>query len=280
MSALNAAARLLGYNHYQAFDWVLTYRDAALVRAGLNSLAPGWAKVIWSALRQTSTIARSLRLIDADTATDILDIPPPRGSAGHSGRTPSDDEVGLMLDVAACDQTIRGRRDAAVLAVLAGGGLRRAEAAALTVGDWDARTRRLTVRHAKNRVQRVVPLPMWAADLIDVWMISVPASGPLLVEVDRWRKIGGHLSGHALNSIICRLAETARIDPVTCHGLRRYALSSLLRVSDVGMVQRMAGHSDVSTTIRCYDARSLDELDDAVTKRTSPGTITQRLRAV
>ncbi|MBU3689565.1 MAG: hypothetical protein B7C54_00370 [Acidimicrobiales bacterium mtb01] len=91
------------------------------------------------------------------------------------------------------------------------------------------------------------------------------------VGIDRWERRGGPLSGHALNEIVSRLATAADLEPLTCHGPRRYAVSSMLRAADVGLAQRMAGHADVSTTLRSYDARGLEELDRAVRLRSRPG---------
>jgi hypothetical protein len=94
---------VLGHDGFEQMDWAIGYHEAALIRAGVNRLEPGWAKVVWTAVRQTTVIARSLRLIDAETASDILDIAAPRGTGDRRGRTPSDDEVAAMLEAAAQD---------------------------------------------------------------------------------------------------------------------------------------------------------------------------------
>lgn len=255
-SALNAAARALGCEHYSELDWALDYGQAALIRSSLTKLEPGWARCVWSATRQVVAEARRLGRIDAETAAAIFELPAPRGSGGNRGRTPSDEEVAELLEVCAADSTLRGRRDAAVLTVLAGGGLRRAEASALHVNDYDASTGMLTVRSGKGKKFRVVPLPDWATELVDEWLHASSATGPLLVAVDRWGHLGDNaLSGAALNDILARLVGTANLEPLTCHGLRRYAITSILRVADVGVAQLLAGHADVSTTIRSHDAR-------------------------
>ena len=208
---------------------------------------------------------------DAETLAAIFELPAPRGSGGNRGRTPSDEEVAELLDVCAADTTLRGRRDAAVLAILAGGGLRRAEASALRVDDYDSATGMVTVRSGKGRKHRVVPLPDWSVELIDKWLGESGITGPLLVAVDRWGHLGGNaLSGAALNDILARLVSDADLEPLTCHGLRRYAITGLLRVADVGIAQLLAGHAHVSTTISSYDARGIEELSNAVTRRSCP----------
>jgi len=264
-SALNAAARCLGHGGLYDFDWALSFADASLIRAGINSLEPGWAKAVWSAVRQTVVTARSLRLIDADTSADILAIPGPRGGGGGLGRTPTDDEVSDLLDVARNDQTLRGQRDLAVLAVLAGCGLRRSEAASVDVAEWCPSSGRLTVTSGKGRRYREVPAPFWAADAIDAWLAYVDG-GNLLRAVDRWGRVGAPISGHAVNEIVTRLADGAGMAPLTAHGLRPYAVTSVIRAGDVGLAQRFAGHSDPSVTLRSYDARDSFDLAAAVSR--------------
>ena len=278
-SALNVAARALGHTHYSEIDWALSYAEAALIRSELTAFEPGWAKAVWSAVRQVVAEARRLGRIDAETASAIFELPAPRGSGGNRGRTPTDDEVAELLEVCATDTTLHGRRDAAVIAILAGGGLRRAEASALRVADFDASTGMLTVRHGKGRKHRVVPLPDWASERVDEWNDASGATDALLVAVDRWGNLGGALSGAALNDILARLVETADLESLTCHGLRRYAITGVLKVADIGVAKLLAGHADVSTTIRSYDARGLDELSNAVARRTSPTRQRPALRA-
>lgn len=262
-SALNAAARCLGCARYEELDWELSFAEASMIRAGINALEPGWAKTVWSAVRQVAVIARGLRLIDAETSADVLAIPGPRGGGGGLGRTPTDDEVADLLDAARRDQTLRGQRDLAVLALLAGCGLRRAEAASVDVADWCPSSGRLTVTSGKGRRYREVPAPFWAADAIDAWLTYVD-DGNLLRAVDRWGRVGAPISGHGINEIVTRLAEGAGIAPLTAHGLRRFAITGVIRAGDLGVAQRFAGHAHVSTTITSYDARDTDELERVV----------------
>ena len=268
-SALNAAARCLGYDHYEQLSWELSFAEASMIRAGVNALEPGWAKTVWSAVRQVVVIARCLRLIDGDVVADVLAIPGPKGSGPGLGRTPDDSEVAAMLDVALADPGARGRRDAAVLAVLAGCGLRRSEAAALDCDDWCQSRRRLLVRSGKGRRAREVPAPGWAADLIDEWIVSA-TSGGLLRAVDRWGNIGDRLSGHAVGEAVVKLARASGVDSLSAHSLRRYAITSICRLGDVASAQRFAGHSGVTTTIRSCDARDVEDLQRVVDRCATP----------
>lgn len=272
-SALNAAARALGADTYCDVNWALTYADAATIRTGLNHLQPGWSKQIWSAVRQTAAEARRLRLIDADTLSSIFELPAPRGTGGRRGYTPTDDDVGRLLAVAASDTSLRGRRDAALVALLAGTGVRRAEASTMTVDDVDVARGVVTVRSGKGRRYREIPAPNWSLDLLAEWVDSTGGSGPLFCRVDRWGNLAGALSGHAIAEVLHRLCDAAGVARCGPHGLRRYAVTGVLRAGDLGMAQRYAGHADPSTTLRSYDARGLDELAAAVSRRPVPGRL-------
>src|SRR5436309_728923 len=72
-------------------------------------------------------------------------------------------------------RTHKGKRDAALLAVLVGGGLRVGEASRLTVGEVEQTTTgrlRLTFKTAKSRIEklRTVSLPGWAAVPVSGWL--------------------------------------------------------------------------------------------------------------
>lgn len=156
----------------------------------------------------------------------------------------------------------------AVLAVLAGCGLRHSEAASVEVADWNPDLERLTVTSGKGRRYREVPAPLWASDAIDEWLTHVD-DGHLLRAVNRWGSVGGAISGHAINQIGARLAGDAGLALLTAHGLRRYAVTRVIRAGDIGVAQRFAGHIHVSTTVTSYDARYTVDLERVV-RRSGP----------
>ena len=86
--------------------------------------------------------------------------PLPRGLA--SG------QVGRLLD--GCDRdTVTGRRDYAILTVLARLGLRGAEAAALQLGDIDWRAGEVMIRGKGSRLERL-PLPVPVGEALAAWL--------------------------------------------------------------------------------------------------------------
>ena len=85
------------------------------------------------------------------------------------GRAVEQEELRKLFKVCAADSSPAGRRDAALLAVLYSGGLRRAEVCALDLADFDARECALTVRSGKARQDRTVFLSPKACRLLKAW---------------------------------------------------------------------------------------------------------------
>jgi site-specific recombinase XerC len=170
-SALTTVAGLLGVD---AIDWsAVTYAALAIVRAGLGGYSVAWANTCWSVVRQVTLEARRLGLVDQQLVNDVLALPRLRGSSGRLGRDVADDEVAALLG--ACDPgTVVGRRDGALVALLAAGGLRCSEVANAAAADWDGDAARLAVPCGKGRAARVVPMPVWAAERIDDWLDDHP----------------------------------------------------------------------------------------------------------
>jgi integrase/recombinase XerC len=138
-------------------------------------------------------------------------------------------------------------RDAAVLALLYGGGLRISEALGLTRAEFGSRDT-VTVT-GKGRKERMVPvLPQVAkliADYVALCPYDLPADGPLFVGAK-----GGPLSPRVVQLSMARLrgalglAETA-----TPHALRHsFATHLLARGGDLRSIQELLGHASLSTT--------------------------------
>lgn len=73
---------------------------------------------------------------------------------------------------AACaeDATSAGRRDAALLAVLYGAGIRRAEAVAPDLADYDIATGAVTIRRGKGNKDRVGYASNGSKEALDAWL--------------------------------------------------------------------------------------------------------------
>ena len=258
--SLETIVRLLDAADPWTYPWHrLRYRDTARLRAALvERYAPATVNRILSALRGVLKTCWRLGLMDAETYARAADVANVRAKTLPSGRAVERDEVRALF--AACDDSPAGRRDAAMLAILYGGGLRRAELCGLDVDDFDADGCVITVR-GKGRRDRRVFLSKPACRLVKRWIAArggddgalfCPISSTGAVRLTRLR-------GEAVRYILQRRQRQAGLTGITPHAMRRAYVSTLLEAGvDVFTVQRLAGHADAVTTAR-YDRRGEGE---------------------
>jgi len=152
-------------------------------------------------------------------------------------------------------------RDAAVLALLYGAGLRISEALGLKRGEMPAPGRgdAITVTGKGNR-QRMVPvLPQVlqaVADYLALCPYALPPDGPLFVGAK-----GGPLSPRVVQLAMARLRGIMGLpDSATPHALRHsFATHLLSRGGDLRAIQELLGHASLSTT-QIYTAVDAERL--------------------
>jgi integrase/recombinase XerC len=152
-------------------------------------------------------------------------------------------------------------RDAAVLALLYGSGLRISEALGLKRGQMPAPGQGdvITVTGKGNR-QRMVPvLPQVlqaVADYVAICPYHLPLEGPLFVGAK-----GGRLSPRIVQLTMARLRGALGLpDSATPHALRHsFATHLLSRGGDLRAIQELLGHASLSTT-QIYTAVDAERL--------------------
>jgi integrase/recombinase XerC len=152
-------------------------------------------------------------------------------------------------------------RDAAVLALLYGSGLRISEALGLARGDVPAPGKgdAITVTGKGNK-QRMVPLlpqvSQSIADYISLCPYDLPADRPLFVGAR-----GGPLSPRIVQLVMERLRGALSLpDSATPHALRHsFATHLLARGGDLRAIQELLGHASLSTT-QIYTAVDTERL--------------------
>jgi integrase/recombinase XerC len=152
-------------------------------------------------------------------------------------------------------------RDAAVLALLYGAGLRISEALALQRGDLPppGRGDAITVTGKGNKA-RMVPVLAQVAKLVAEYVALCPyelrADGPLFVGAK-----GGRLSARVVQLAMARLRGALGLpDTATPHALRHsFATHLLARGGDLRAIQELLGHASLSTT-QLYTAVDTERL--------------------
>jgi len=259
-SALHTIAGLVsgGTANARSLPWgQLRYVHTQAIRAELaGKYAPATANRHLAALRGVLREAWRLGQLSGEDLARAVDLPPVRGQRLPPGRAVTAGELSSRF--AACGADVAGVRDAALLAVLYGGGLRRCEAVALQRTDLDPDAARLTVRGGKGNKDRQAYLPAGGVAALRDWLVvRGDDPGALFCPVRR----GGHLvpgrglTGQAVRDILRRRATAAGVAAFGPHDLRRSMVGDLLdRGADIAVVARLCGHASPTTTAR-YDRR-------------------------
>jgi site-specific recombinase XerD len=181
----------------------------------------------------------------------------------YEGKTPAlgDHQARQLLD-APVDDTVKGKRDRAMLATLLYHALRRDELCRLTVKD--ARHERRGVPHlkvtGKGGKTRYVPLHPAAAALITDYLEAAGhgrEDGAALFRPLHRSKAEGAADAITPDGVykIVRGLSTALGFPIGAHALRATAATNALdHAADIAKVQEWLGHANIATT-RIYDHR-------------------------
>lgn len=190
--------------------------------------------------------ARLPRVLRPDELRDLMGPPddpatpgppePPDGPATTGG---PNDEVARAVDL----------RDAALLELLYGSGLRIAEATGLDVDELDIARGRVVV-WGKGAKQRTVPLSEPAVRCLDRWLAS--GRDTLVTDVTPAGAVFLNRRGRRLTPRDARrVLDRRATEPTHPHALRHTFATHLLDGgADLRVVQELLGHSDVATTQR------------------------------
>jgi integrase/recombinase XerD len=202
----------------------------------------GSAKYVVTALR---SLLRYLHLVGQapDLVAAVPGVAGWRG--GHLPRGLEPQQVTRMLT--ACDRdTVAGRRDYAMLMLLARLGLRGCEVAALELDDIDWRRGELVIRGKGDRQERL-PLPADVGEAVSAYLLQGRprvASRRVFVSV---RAPFGDLTG--VKGVVGSACDRAGLARFAAHRLRHTVATEMLRAGaslpDVGQILR---HRSLSTT--------------------------------
>lgn len=230
--------------------------DAALLRKQLaDAYAPATANKMLSALRGVLRACLEHGLMGQaqfDPAVGIANVPaawqPPAVDVLSAS------SVRQLFRACAANPNLSGRRDAALLAIFLGSGLRRSEAAALDVGDFDSATGELRIGSPEPRKSRTVYLRKPGAKHLLNWLKACdrtlgPAS-PLLLPVNKsGRSQPRRLTDQAIYNMIRGIGAAAGLPSLTSRALRlTYVVTLIARGLPLQRVQELVGHASWLTT--------------------------------
>jgi len=249
----------------------MRYQHVQAIRTRLmDTLQPATVNKFLSALRGVLGEAWRLGLMTSEEYQRAADVKGVRGHRLPTGRNIAEGELAAMLR--ACqDGTLRGVRDAAIIAVLASTGMRRAEIAGAHRRHYNPGDRSLRVI-GKGDKEREVYLTEAAAGYLGVWLARTEhITGPLFCPVNRWgTPVDRFMTPYAVGVVIDTVRRRAQLPKLTAHDFRRTFIGELLDAgTDLATAQALVGHSSPVTTAR-YDRRPTAQRRAAVDRLRIP----------
>ena len=209
-----------------------------------------------AALRGVLKECWRLGLIVHDEYARAADIAPVRGQLPPRGRALNEAELEALFKGCQAHPTTAGVRDAAILGLLYGIGLRRSELVQLDVAGFRFRGR---CAHYQRQGQRGTDGIRCRGNPYRSRTVAASSGdryGPMFFPVTK----SGHLvlkrlTCEGIAQIMMKRAGAANVGHFSCHDLRRSFVTKLLDAgADLAAVQKLAGHRQISTTA-IYDKR-------------------------
>src|SRR5882757_2443474 len=217
-------------------------------------LAAGTINQRLAAVRRLAYEAADSGLLSPELAAGIRRVKGVRQLGSRAGNWLTRDQAQLLLEKAD-GKDLRSLRDLAMISVLLGCGLRRAELSTLEADDLQIRQGHWAIVDlvGKGGHIRPVPVPFWVKGAVDRWMAAAKVTaGRIFRAVSRhgtpW---GKGISENVIWYVVRRCAERTHLDHLAPHDLRR-TCAKLCHTAggEIEQIQFLLGHASVLTTER------------------------------
>jgi integrase len=217
-------------------------------------LAAGTINQRLAAVRRLAYEAADSGLLSPELAAGIRRVKGVKQLGSRSGNWLNREQAKLLLEKAD-GEGLRNVRDVAMIAILLGCGLRRAELASLRKEDIQVRQGHWAIVDlvGKGNHVRTVPMPIWVKGAVDRWLTAAPvATGRVFRAVSRhgtpW---GAGISENVVWYVVRECAQRLELDHLAPHDLRR-TCAKLCHVNggELEQIQFLLGHASVLTTER------------------------------
>jgi site-specific recombinase XerD len=205
-----------------------------------------------SAIRKLATEAEDNNFLDSRIANGIRAVKgvPQRGT--RTGNWLTKEEAQMWIN-APDIKTLKGQRDRAILSVLIGCGLRRAEVSILSFSHIQQRESRWAIVDivGKRDKMRTVPMPSWAKSAIDSWLYSTNIEdGFVFRRVNKGDNLMGNgITEQAVYNVVVHYSEKLKNQGIAPHDLRRtFAKLAHKGGSPIDQIQLSLGHDSIQTT--------------------------------
>jgi site-specific recombinase XerD len=214
--------------------------------------APSTINLRLAAVRRLAYEAADCGLLSADLAAGIRRVKGAKRLGVRVGNWLTA-EQGKRLLMAADEASLRGRRDYAMLAVLLGCGLRRAELTGLRIEDLQLREEHWVIADlvGKGGHVRTIPMPDWVKAGVDNWVAAAGiTTGPLLRSINKAGRIWGNgFSPKVIWGVVKDKAASCEFPSLAPHDLRRTCARLCHQAGgELEQIQFLLGHVSVQTT--------------------------------
>ena len=215
-------------------------------------LAAGTINVRLAAVRRLAYDAADSGLLSPDLAAGMRRVKGVKKLGCRLGNWLTAEQARVLWQLPDPD-TLKGKRDRAILAVLLGCGLRRRELTELTTEHFQRREDHWTIVDliGKGGHVRTVPVPTWVKQTVDDWLVAARvADGRLFRRVCRTGTIWGEeMTEKVVWHVVKQYAGKLGISKLAPHDLRRSCARLCHNAGgELEQIQFLLGHVSVQTT--------------------------------
>ena len=236
-------------------------------RASLEArrLSPSTINQRLSAIRKLAMEAADNGFMPPELASAISRVKGPKRYGIRTGQWLTREQAESLIS-APNTTTMKGKRDRALLAVLIGCGLRRKEATALAIEHVQLRDARWVIVDliGKGGRVRTVPMPSWAKNAIDAWIIAAGIdNGFIFRSINKSGLVNGNsMTARSIFEVVQMWGSRIGVPNLAPHDLRRtFAKLAHKGRAALEQIQLSLGHASVTTTERYLGVRQ--DLTDA-----------------
>ena len=272
---LQDAADRFGFEdiNLEDIDWHLLQPEhvIALVAAlREDGYAPNTSSLYVNAVRGVMNEAWRMSLISQEHLLKMRTVKAAPGTRLSQGRNLRRTLIREMMDVCAADPRPQGLRDAAVIGILYGSGMRKSESVNLDLAqiNFDERSLRVIGKGNKELIKYA---PGWAFAKLQAWLefrreqLKEGEQDDSFL-FNRIRR-GSHITReritkHAIYYIARQRGQQVGVK-IMPHDFRRSFITRVIEEHDLSIAQKLAHHTNIQTTAN-YDVRDDNERRRAV----------------
>lgn len=272
---LQDAADRLGFEDVNLEDigWHLLQPEhvIALVAAlREDGYAPNTSSLYVNAVRGVMNEAWRMNLISQEHLLRMRTVKAAPGTRLSQGRNLRRSLIREMMEVCAADPRPQGLRDAAVIGVLYGSGMRKSESVNLDLAQINFEERSLRVIGKGNK-ELIKYAPDWAFTKLQAWLAfrreqlkdGEQDDSFLFNRIRRGSHITRErITKHAIYYIARQRGEQVGVK-IMPHDFRRSFITRVIEEHDLSIAQKLAHHTNIQTTAS-YDMRDDNERRRAV----------------